>query len=338
MGIPEHHACFALEKCADRDRAMVFCFENDVTAAMAAAGRSSAGVAAPALARSGSFGAGPAAARPGSGMARVASSGSAGSAAGSPEDRYDSVAADHAECAVCFDPLCSAPTAVFVRQGGRGHGRVCHHFFHKRCAEEVARSHRECPLCRAAFTGTLDVPNIDRDPDGWFSACDMDGNGELNVREVFEILKAQFPVDYEKLEKDLPKLWRRWDPSNDGEIQKSEFLKPGDGLLAFVRKNFLRSAAARGPPPDIRTDKLAWFGYFDEDHGGTLSQAEVVRGLIKSFRLSEDLLKVEELKATVGAIWCVFDSDGSGEIDQGEFLQRGGLADSVIASFNFHTP
>ena len=60
--------------------------------------------------------------------------------------------------------------------------------------------------------------------------------------EVFEILKAQFPIDYEKLEGDLPRLWSRWDPSMDGQIQKHEFLGP-DGLLAFVRQRFLRQGA-----------------------------------------------------------------------------------------------
>ena len=89
----------------------------------------------------------------------------------------------------------------------------------------------------------------------------------------------------------------------DGEIQKVEFLAP-DGLLAFVRSNFLPKAS-KGPVggwagekmagggggrvgapysllcvrvpkvPDVRRDKAAWFAYFDEDGSGELSQAEV---------------------------------------------------------------
>ena len=43
----------------------------------------------------------------------------------------------------------------------------------------------------------------------------------------------------------------------------------------------------------------AWFAYFDEDNSGELSQAEVVRGLIKSFRLGSDLRTVQEMKDTV---------------------------------------
>jgi hypothetical protein len=139
-------------------------------------------VASPTL--SGSFDHGTAV--PGAGLRRVASSVSSGGRESTTEDRYDALAGDHAECAVCFEPLYAAPTAVFVRPvaSQAGHGRCCHHFFHARCAEEVARTHHECPLCRAPFTGTLTVPTIDGDPDGWFKACDMDGDGELNAREV----------------------------------------------------------------------------------------------------------------------------------------------------------
>lgn len=44
----------------------------------------------------------------------------------------------------------------------------------------------------------------------------------------------------------------------------------------------------------------AWFAHFDEDGSGELSQAEVVRGLIKSFQLGSDLRTVQEMKDTVG--------------------------------------
>jgi hypothetical protein len=44
--------------------------------------------------------------------------------------------------------------------------------------------------------------------------------------------------------------------------------------------------------PDIKYNKMGWFDYFDEDNSGELSQAEVVRGLIKSFRCGQDLRQV----------------------------------------------
>jgi hypothetical protein len=34
--------------------------------------------------------------------------------------------------------------------------------------------------------------------------------GILFQKTVLEILKAQFPIDHEKLEKDLPVLWQKW--------------------------------------------------------------------------------------------------------------------------------
>lgn len=250
----------------------------------------------------------------------------------SSEASYASLADDHAECPICFEPLCKAQTAVFRDFAGK---RVCIHFFHRDCAEQCARSHRDCPMCRATFADVLPVPDIDGDPIAWYRVCDKDGDGSLNIREVLSILKAQFPVDAAKLERDLPGLWRNWDPSMDGLIQQSEFLEPG-GLLAFVRKNFGRAGAA-GEVPDIRTDKQAWFDYVDEDKSGELSQAEVVRGLIKSFKLGTKFAQVSELKEQVAALWFLFDRDGSGEVHQEEFMQPNeGMADTLIASYQYH--
>lgn len=38
----------------------------------------------------------------------------------------------------------------------------------------------------------------------------------------------------------------------------------------------------------------------------------MTRALIKSFRLSEDTAKVNQMKEVVDAIWPIFDMDGSG--------------------------
>ena len=69
------------------------------------------------------------------------------------------MAETHAECVICFEPLCAAPAAVFVDQRQK---RTCSHFFHKLCAEEVARNHGDCPMCRAGFSATREVPDIER--------------------------------------------------------------------------------------------------------------------------------------------------------------------------------
>jgi len=244
---------------------------------------------------------------------------------------YDALASDHAECAICFEPLCNPePVAVFCDRSRR---RVCYHFFHLSCAQQTAQISGDCPLCRASFASVLPVPEIKDDAQAWFQVCDKDGDGSLNPREVLEIIKAQFPVDYEKLERDLPRLWTRFDPNMDGQIQREEFLAP-NGLLSFIRTHFLKENAPAAPVPDIRTDKHGWFSYFDEDVSGELSVQEVTRGLIKSYHLNQDIQSVNRLREIVSNIWCIFDADGSGEISREEFLlPNEGLADSIVASF-----
>jgi Ca2+-binding EF-hand superfamily protein len=195
--------------------------------------------------------------------------------------------------------------------------------------------HGECPLCRAEFDDMLPVPRIEDDSDAWFDVCDADGDGSLSAREVYEILIAQFPVDHKKLEENLPRLFRTWDPNMDGQIEKHEFLRP-EGLLEYVKQNFIRMEE-RAPPPNICRDKRAWFEYFDDDKSGELSQEEVGRALIKSFGLENKLSEIASMKETVACCWAIFDPDGSGEIDMDEFLNNDGIADAIIAATQ-HTP
>jgi hypothetical protein len=62
------------------------------------------------------------------------------------------------------------------------------------------------------------------------------------------------------------------------------------------------------------------------------SQGEVVRALIKTFRLSNDLRKIEEMRQVVEAVWGMFDPDASNTISSAEFLERDGLADTIVAT------
>ena len=65
------------------------------------------------------------------------------------------VSEENAECAVCFEPLCAAPAAVFVRQSrsSRRRRRTCSHFFHLTCAKDVAEHHRLVPRVPRALPG-----------------------------------------------------------------------------------------------------------------------------------------------------------------------------------------
>ena len=98
----------------------------------------------------------------------------------------------------------------------------------------------------------------------------------------------QLPVDWRKLEENLPDMWHTWDRDGDGTLGFDELMHPVNGLLAFVRSAFGKGGGGGGgagggdaAAPDLRTQALAWFDYFDEDHGGTLDKDEVVRAIIK---------------------------------------------------------
>jgi hypothetical protein len=41
------------------------------------------------------------------------------------------------------------------------------------------------------------------------------------------------------------------------------------------------------------------------------------------------------MSGVVAAVWTVFDTDGSGEIDRQEFVNTDGLADAIIANMSF---
>jgi len=307
-----------------------------------------------------------------------------------------SVAEEFGECAVCFEALCSAPTAVFVASERH---RVCAHFFHVECAGELAKHDKKCPTCRASFARVLPVPSPRENPNGWFAACDVDGDGRLSKAEVLEVLRAQLKCDWRAIERELPTLWPQWDVNGDGYVERHEMMKRG-GLLDYVSKSFAKAksvdagggrgggggsgfvfgdvgvgvgvgggvgvgAAAREERqkraeaahhstsgshgihrdddrrrrhrkrevPSIVNDPTAWFAFWDFDDSGALDKEEVVRALIKTFKLGrDDVRKAQDMRAVVNATWGLFDPDGSGSVDRREFLMRDGLAETIVAS------
>lgn len=244
-----------------------------------------------------------------------------------------SAAERHAECPICFEPLHKAPVGVFLDHEGK---RVSHHFFRLDAAQKWIQSgNGMCPLTRAPVHSVLPVPDIRTDPDGWFRAVDLDGDAKLSRFEVVECLKAQLPVDNEALDSAVADLnhwmWQQWDKDGSGFIERDELLEQ-QGLAAYVRTAFHSSAGPRDIP-SIERDKGKWYDYWDEDDSGSLEQEEVVRALIKTLKLSQDQERVQQMRATVDAIWPIFDSDGSGSIERDEFmLPRDGLADMILAT------
>jgi len=242
------------------------------------------------------------------------------------------VAVKHAECPISFEPLHKAPVGVFLDSAGR---RVSPHFFALSAAQEWLQSgNGMCPLTRQPVASVLAVPQITTDPEGWFRAVDINGDGCLSRQEAIEALKAQLPTDNNELDAAVSDpnhwMWQQWDVDGSGFIERNELLAP-QGLLAYVRAQCLSTREESGIPD--MSDKARWYAYWDEDGSGTLEKEEVVRALLKTLKLTQDAARIAMMRSTIEAIWPVFDADGSGSIDRNEFLLPGdGLADTIVAT------
>lgn len=57
------------------------------------------------------------------------------------------------------------------------------------------------------------------------------------------------------------------------------------------------------PIPDISTDRLGWFRYFDDDDSGTLDKDETVRAILKTMNHGPgDLNRIQEVRNQVGLV------------------------------------
>ena len=233
-----------------------------------------------------------------------------------------------AECSVCFEPLAGSGGAV-VRLTRCGVS--CGHYVHATCAARWRERESRCPVCRSPFDAIARFPTVE-DPRAWFGAVDADASGTLSMREVVTALKATVPgLDVERLERELPGLWARWDGNGDGTIDFDELFKRPDGLLEYVKAAFADRRVPEAPPPPLsQTD--AWFRHWDYDTSASLDMAEVHRALVKTFDITGDLNRISTMSETLNAVWGIFDADGNGTIDRSEFAMAGGLGETLAAS------
>mmetsp|Transcript_37212 Transcript_37212/g.81808 ORF Transcript_37212/g.81808 Transcript_37212/m.81808 type:complete len:286 (+) Transcript_37212:231-1088(+) len=164
-------------------------------------------------------------------------------------------AVKHAECPICFEKLHVAPCGVFLDESGR---RVSPDYYNLEAAREWLRTgNGHCPMTRRPVSAVREVPDLSKDPDGWFEVVDLDGDGKLSRAEAISALKAQLPLDNAALDAALvdPQhtMWRTWDADGSGSIERSELLAP-NGLAAYVRRTF-EAAQNKTAIPDMRTDK-----------------------------------------------------------------------------------
>eukprot|EP01065_Artemidia_motanka_P011765 TRINITY_DN1640_c0_g2_i1.p1 TRINITY_DN1640_c0_g2~~TRINITY_DN1640_c0_g2_i1.p1 ORF type:complete len:521 (+),score=110.97 TRINITY_DN1640_c0_g2_i1:64-1563(+) len=255
-------------------------------------------------------------------------------------------AAQNAECAICFEDLCSEPVAVLL---GANRRRACRHYYHLECskgivpivtrgygaemevasAQEARECGREavCPLCRSPFKSIVQMPDPFTDPKRWFALADLDGTGALKRDEVRDVLRATVACDEDALDKTICRKWSDWDVGSRGAIRFEDLQR----LLQFVREN-LPGRQQKGEAPFIGSDPLSWFEYWDQDGSGALSKDEVARALIKTFDQADR--HVAETQRMLESVWPIFDVTGSNSITKDEFLRRDGLSDTVVASLN----
>jgi len=219
--------------------------------------------------------------------------------------------------------------------------RSCRHFIHQTCGEYlVLNDLMNCPYCKIPFVSIATVPSIETDPQTWFRMVDFDGNGQLSKLEVLECLKTFLPtVDVTKVEANIDKFWSMWDKDKSGELSYLELCDPKTGLVQSVKSKFVKTEEDKPPPKMSLKNLKIWFEYWDEDGSKSLDKEEIVRALIKTFCVTQDVSKVNEMRQIVEAVWGAFDFDGSGSITLDEFITpRDGLGESLVASFAFTNP
>eukprot|EP00565_Helicotheca_tamesis_P001059 CAMPEP_0185740962 /NCGR_PEP_ID=MMETSP1171-20130828/38704_1 /TAXON_ID=374046 /ORGANISM="Helicotheca tamensis, Strain CCMP826" /LENGTH=263 /DNA_ID=CAMNT_0028412899 /DNA_START=463 /DNA_END=1254 /DNA_ORIENTATION=- len=240
------------------------------------------------------------------------------------------------ECPICFDGLHDKPCSVLHNAEGT---RVCLHVFHQECAELVLQQSLNagavCPICRAPFTKVVPLPSLLSDPRGWFEASDLDKDGKLTTDEARVVLESQFPLTLSQ--KGWDSVWKVFDKNSDGYVTYDELVDPGSGVIAYVRKHYGRDGSnlSSGEAPDIRSNRRAWFLHWDDDGNGTLTRDEIIRALVKTFKISSDHERVDTMRNTVDSVFGIFDPDGSGTINIDEFSATDGLGDTIVASLVF---
>ena len=172
------------------------------------------------------------------------------------------------------------------------------------------------------------VTKSSRIPEGWFTFVDTDGNGQLSLKEAIDGLVSQLPLDYDRIEQDVQSLWSKWDKDHNGLLSKSEFLDQRTGMISYLL-NYYSKTEPDLQPPSIKANNIEWFHFWDQNNSNSLEKSEIIRALIKTFRL--DGRETTNIADIIDNIWVLFDTDGSGSIEIDEFVAPDNLADTILA-------
>jgi len=233
------------------------------------------------------------------------------------------------ECCICFGELHKQPIVALFEDSLT---RSCSHLLHDECIRLLQR--RRCPLCNMDFEMTKALPDPRENPRAWYDIVDANDDGSLTYKEVTDVLRAQLPLDLTTLDAQMEILWSRWTGSSSGRITYDRLVGE-DGLLEYVKYNFPLRVDAK--PPDIVTDKIGFFSFWDRpENGGNgsgeLDTHEIVRAFVKTFANSS--LNAHEMRTIIEMIIDEYDDNGDKKICMEEFLRPDGLGAMIIANLN----
>ncbi|CAE7411673.1 BBS1 [Symbiodinium natans] len=191
------------------------------------------------------------------------------------------------ECPICLEPLCRSTPAAFVDSVDAA---VCLHLLCSNCARGYASSTNtqgealRCPECRRHATTMKQLPSLSEDPLRWFeflagTSDTVSVNGKVAKSMLLRTISSILPVEADAIEAG----------SMGGELSQevsaSDFLT--HELFVWVWRNVQEHLRCMklGPPPDLE-ERRAWFKYWNLSESGRLSRAEVLRAILRSFRVS----------------------------------------------------
>lgn len=257
--------------------------------------------------------------------------------------RFESTtqAENNFECNICYFELYRFPAGV-LRKHSR---RVCPHYFHADCANFLKKQSkrnnvpRRCPVCQAEFTDVKVLPDLLKDPRGWFTIVDADFGGTLDQDEVINALGAVLPVDRKKLQRTVDSHWHEWDPDGDMTIDVHEFLSPDRGLREYIIKHLADLKKESGQVrandiPSLDTHPRKWFEYWDVDRSGSLEKDELARALMRTFAITSwgdpVLSMAHDMREICDVIWKDLGYHEFDAVEFEEFIKPHGVADTFL--------
>lgn len=204
-----------------------------------------------------------------------------------------------AECPICLEPLCRSTPTAFVADRA-----ICLHFLCINCARGYSSSTNSqgdalrCPECRRHAVDMQPLPSMCQDPLTCFEFLSGDEN-YLARPMLLRTLSALLPLDSEALEAQGDAL--------DPEVRAEDFIS--NPLFVWVWRHLQehqrcmqRSSAA----PNLE-DRRAWFKYWNFSNTGRLTRSEVLRAILRSFRVTSlEKQKISDLRSRVEKVWDVW--------------------------------